>query len=134
VQNVYQAAWLVWKIALGLFIFSVLALVYQGTPAYELTRTITNAGLVSLSSVLIVGLLAVVGWEGWFNAFHQVFFSPGTWLFYRTDTLIRLFPEKFWFDGALTVSGLSLAGGILFAWVGGRIQSWMVRSQVPVVK
>jgi hypothetical protein len=34
--------------------------------------------------------------------------------------LIRLFPEKFWFDAALTISGLSLAGGLLFALIGWR--------------
>jgi hypothetical protein len=27
--------------------------------------------------------------------FHQIFFSAGTWMFLYSDTLIRLFPERF---------------------------------------
>ncbi|HWQ83973.1 MAG TPA: TIGR01906 family membrane protein, partial [Anaerolineales bacterium] len=31
-----------------------------------------------------------------FVAFHEVFFAEGTWTFYYSDTLIRMFPERFW--------------------------------------
>jgi integral membrane protein (TIGR01906 family) len=69
-----------------------------------------------------VGALAIAAWRVWFVAFHQVFFAPGTWTFNTSDTLIRLFPEKFWFDAVLTISGLSLAGGLLLALVGWRFK------------
>lgn len=39
-----------------------------------------------------------------------------------SDTLIRLFPERFWFDAALTIAGLSLLGGLLLALIGWRWQ------------
>lgn len=63
-------------------------------------------------------VLAIIGWNTWFTAFHQLFFLPGTWTFTQTDTLIRLFPLPFWFDGVLTVSALTLAGGILLGVMG----------------
>ena len=47
-----------------------------------------------------------------FVAFHQVFFDPGTWIFLWSDTLIRLFPERFWRDVFIYVGVLSLAGGL----------------------
>jgi len=47
-----------------------------------------------------------------FVAFHNVFFEPGTWTFFYSDTLIRLFPERFWRDVFLMVGALSLAGGL----------------------
>jgi uncharacterized membrane protein len=45
-------------------------------------------------------------------AFHNVFFEPGTWKFLFSDTLIRLFPQRFWQDLFLIVGGLSLVGGL----------------------
>ena len=50
-----------------------------------------------------------------FVEFHNVFFSPGTWTFRFSDTLIRLFPERFWRDTFLVVGVISLIGGLLFA-------------------
>jgi integral membrane protein (TIGR01906 family) len=55
---------------------------------------------------------AVVAWDTFFTAFHQLFFAGGTWVFAYSDTLIRLFPEQFWFDAALTVGGLTLLGAL----------------------
>jgi hypothetical protein len=51
-------------------------------------------------------------------------------MFNYSDTLIRLFPEKFWFDAALTISGLSLLGGLLLALTGWR---WQPKRQVEPV-
>ena len=49
--------------------------------------------------------------------FHQIFFESGTWTFLFSDTLIRLFPERFWRDTFLAVGllsgGVGLALGIL---------------------
>ena len=122
VQNVYQAVWLVWRIAAGIVLLAALALVWrtEGQPA--LAAAIKWGGLLTAVLVAVVGLLAVIAWRFWFVAFHQIFFTPGTWMFAYSDTLIRLFPEKFWFDAALTISGLSLFGGLLLALIGWRWQ------------
>ena len=50
-----------------------------------------------------------------FTWFHQLFFSSGTWLFYTSDTLIRLFPLRFWRDAFIFVGLLSLiiAGSVI---------------------
>jgi uncharacterized membrane protein len=58
----------------------------------------------------------------WFVAFHQIFFTSGSWTFNTSDTLIRHFPEHFWYDAALTISGLSLAGGLAIALIGRYVQ------------
>ncbi len=64
-----------------------------------------------LTVVLIAATLAIViiAFGVIFVAFHEVFFDSGTWTFYYSDSLIRLFPERFWRDTFLAV-GL-LAGG-----------------------
>ena len=122
VQNVYQAVWLVWRIAAGITLLAALALAWRTEARPDLAATIKWGGLLTASLVAVVGLLAVIAWRFWFVAFHQIFFAPGTWMFDYSDTLIRLFPEKFWFDAALTLSGLSLFGGLLLALVGWRWQ------------
>ena len=58
----------------------------------------------------VVIVLAVVGWNVFFTGFHTLLFEDGTWYFLTSDTLIRLFPEQFWFDAALTVGALAVVG------------------------
>jgi uncharacterized membrane protein len=48
-----------------------------------------------------------------FVAFHNVFFQAGTWQFLFSDTLIRLFPERFWQDTFIALGVLAGGGGLL---------------------
>jgi uncharacterized membrane protein len=50
--------------------------------------------------------------------FHELLFPPGTWTFNYSDSLIRLFPEMFWFDIGVLISGLALALGVVAALTG----------------
>jgi integral membrane protein (TIGR01906 family) len=113
VQVVFQGARVVWLV-------SLIALALAGLRAGKtpdtravFIRSIGVGGALTSMLVLSAGALALVAWQAWFQFFHQAFFQAGTWTFATSDTLIRLFPEKFWFDAALTVTGLSLAAGIL---------------------
>ncbi len=62
--------------------------------------------LIGLIGVII--LFVLVSFNQLFTWFHQLFFTSGTWTFYTSDTLIRLFPMRFWQDAFLFVGGLSL--------------------------
>jgi uncharacterized membrane protein len=42
-----------------------------------------------------------------------MFFAQGTWQFLYSDTLIRMFPEQFWFDAALVIGTLTSLGAIV---------------------
>ena len=62
-------------------------------------------------------VFSLLAFRAFFTAFHRVFFEGDTWLFHYSDTLIRLFPERFWQDAFLWLGGLSLlAGGLLTRW------------------
>jgi integral membrane protein (TIGR01906 family) len=65
-----------------------------------------------------IALFILVGWSFFFVFFHDLLFPPGTWTFYYTDSLIRLFPEQFWFDMGLILSLTPLALGIVLTAVG----------------
>lgn len=88
-----------------------------------LRRAMARGGWVTLSGIALLVILVALYWDFFFTAFHQLFFESGTWRFEYSDTLIRLFPEFFWFNAALTIGGLTATGAlllILIAWVWGR--------------
>jgi len=65
-----------------------------------------SGGLLTVGLLLAGGVLMVARWEVFFTAFHDLFFPPGTWIFPTADTLIRLFPVRFWMNVAAVVVGL----------------------------
>lgn len=63
---------------------------------------------LTLGLIAAIVIISVTSWDTFFTTFHTLFFAGGTWQFAYSDTLIRLFPEQFWFDAALIIGGLSL--------------------------
>ncbi len=75
-----------------------------------------RGGWLMLALAVIVGVIATFGSMGsgdlfwaFFAGFHGLFFEGNSWLFYYSDTLIRLYPLKFWEDAVLYI------GVIIFA-------------------
>lgn len=69
-----------------------------------------------IGTIITVGILVDpnVFWE-FFTVFHGLFFEGDTWLFAYSDTLIRLFPIRFWQDTFLFAALMVLGGGLLLA-------------------
>ncbi len=118
VRAVFQAVFRVWQVTLILILLLGFILRRSGERT-TLASAIQSGGLLTSGIILSIALLAIFAWQFWFEMFHLFFFDPGSWLFSYSDTLIRLFPVEFWFDATLTISVLSLAGGLLFALIGG---------------
>lgn len=100
-------------------IYAVSLLVVGGSLAALFLRRATRAaaadallasGLAAIAILLLLVALVLFGWSTFFTRFHEIFFPAGNWTFDYDSSLIRLFPEKFWFDG-----GLLLVGGALTA-------------------
>lgn len=83
---------------------------------HALLVALKNGALLTLSSILAIVLLSILAWDFFFTNFHNLFFEEGTWQFYYSDTLIRLFPEQLWFDAALLVGGLTVAEAVII-WI-----------------
>ncbi len=66
-----------------------------------------------LGLIIAILFMVVVSFNQLFTWFHQVFFESGTWRFYTSDTLIRLFPMRFWQDAFIFVGVLSLTFGTI---------------------
>jgi integral membrane protein (TIGR01906 family) len=81
-------------------------------------RTLMYAGLATVIALAAIALFILIGWNTFFVQFHQLLFPAGTWTFAYSDSLIRLFPEQFWFDIGVLVSVSTLLQGIILALAG----------------
>jgi integral membrane protein (TIGR01906 family) len=81
-------------------------------------RAMTHGGLATAILLLAIALFILLAWNVFFVQFHELLFPPGTWTFSYSDGLIRLFPEKFWFDLGVILSGGTLLEGVVLAIIG----------------
>lgn len=77
--------------------------------AYE---AIFRGGVATMLVLLLIGLFIVLAWSIFFVQFHELLFPPDTWTFAYSDSLIRLFPEQFWFDFGVLLSGFAFLLGV----------------------
>jgi integral membrane protein (TIGR01906 family) len=116
VKNVLGKALNVWLISLG-------ALVVLGAWAWFghwwdlFKHGLGRGGWLTVILVATVLIFVIFGFGVFFVFFHDIFFQPGTWMFLWSDTLIRLFPERFWRDIFILVGALSLGGGLALAYL-----------------
>jgi integral membrane protein (TIGR01906 family) len=116
VKAVTQSAFAV-AMTLGL-VWIAGAFLFRRQPT-RIGQILIYGGLVTIGLIAAIVIAVVVNWDFFFTGFHQIFFEGGTWQFAYSDTLIRLFPEQFWFDAALLIGGFTLIGAVLLI-LGGR--------------
>ncbi len=118
VKGVVRGSLRVWYITLAiLFALGISAWRRNWLPLY--LNGLRRGGWWMIGLALSLGLIAGVGilldpdvfWK-FFTLFHQVFFEGDSWLFLYSDTLIRLFPIRFWQDAVLAAAVISLGGGL----------------------
>ena len=79
---------------------------------------LSKGGWLTIVIITIILLGVFVSFNILFTGFHRIFFEGDTWLFYPSDTLIRLFPERFWQDVFIWLGGLSLLQALLAIKIG----------------
>jgi len=103
-----------------LTLVSVAGLSLDDRQRLRLLKAGMNGGVLTVF-VIVGGLGGVTLAFDWlFTQFHRLFFEGSTWIFPTSDTLIRLFPERFWIDAFALVFG-----GALLEGVGIAILSWL---------
>lgn len=115
VKRVVRGAMLVWWGSLALMALGVF-LGWRFDKIAEVRYALARGGLWTMALLAAIVLFVLVAFNTFFVAFHRVFFEGNTWLFLYSDTLIRLFPERFWQDAFLAVGGLALLGGAALYW------------------
>jgi len=121
VKRVTQGALRVWYVSLALLtLLGIWA--WFGGWWQEYRFGLMRGGWLMIGLAVTIGLIVVVGivinpnvfWN-FFAGFHSLFFEGDSWLFLFSDTLIRLFPIRFWQDAFLLAAGIALGGGIALA-------------------
>ena len=121
VKRVTQGALQFWYLALAiLLLLGVWAWFGEWWDFYRLG--LIRGGWLMVGLAVTIGLIVVVGilinpnvFDTFFIAFHSLFFEGDSWLFLFSDTLIRLFPVRFWEDAFLWAAVIALGGGIALA-------------------
>jgi integral membrane protein (TIGR01906 family) len=83
----------------------------------DFRKMVSIGGLVTVFVIATVVILIFLNFNQVFTGFHSIFFEGDTWLFKFSDTLIRLFPIRFWQDAFIFVGFFALALGLLVWWL-----------------
>ena len=119
---------LVWGVYLAgalsglyLVITTALAAVRHGRRFIEtVARRALWGGGLTIALLAAVGLFAVVGFDTLFLKFHQLSFANDLWqLDPRTDILVVLFPQDFWFDATMWLATRAATGALAIAILSG---------------
>jgi integral membrane protein (TIGR01906 family) len=114
VQGMFKARVLTFAF---LVIFGIIA--WRNHWLGEYFRSISTGGWATLGLVGLLIMSVFLDFSALFTGFHRIFFTGDTWLFYTSDSLIRLFPERFWSDAFIYIGIFTIIGG-LAAIFGGR--------------
>jgi len=75
-------------------------------------------GLLTIGIIVALAVFAISGFERAFEHFHLIAFSNDLWrLDPRTDHLIQMFPEEFWFDVTMFTGLLTVAEAVILCLV-----------------
>ena len=119
VKGLVRGMYLVGALALAAMLAVMLAGLwfYRGAYGRYMARFVLWGSGSALALVMLLGLAVLTFFDALFLAFHLVSFSNDLWqLDPRTDYLLIMFPQGFWFDAAVRVAVTTIAGaGLLFA-------------------
>ena len=81
-----------------------------------LAKRLRNVGIVTIPTILGIGLLLAMAFPALFHAFHVISFSNSFWMLDpRTDYLVRLFTYQFFLEATLLIVGATLTELTLIA-------------------
>lgn len=78
-------------------------------------RGLSNAGMITSGFMLLVLAGVALSFDTIFTWFHKIFFEDGTWMFLTSDSLIRMYPTRFWMDIFIYIGAfVILVGGAMW--------------------
>lgn len=115
VKVVARAAFRVHIVLSVMLLAAIVALGWHRETRHDLWLGLAGGGVFTFGLTITLVVLTLAAWDVFFDGFHGMFFAHDSWRFYNHDTLIRLYPEQFWFDAAITIGALTIlgAGGLV---------------------
>lgn len=69
---------------------------------------LARGAVLTVVLAVAVAIVAATSYSSFETPFHTIFFERDTWRFAETDTLRRLYPDRFWLDTAIVIGGLAV--------------------------
>ena len=114
------------KLVRGVYVLAIASAVYllamtlvgfarqRGQFTQLLATRLAMGGGLTLSLLILFSTVAAFGFDSLFVKFHELSFANDFWqLDPRTDYLVRIFPDNFWFDATLWVAVRAIIGALL---------------------
>lgn len=113
------------KIWYGIIAFFILMILWSWLGKWQTTfwGAISRGGWLTVGVIIAILAMIALNFNEFFTVFHHLFFTGDTWLFYESDSLIRLFPLKLWSDGFTFVGIFSMTAGVVLSAIGHRLKS-----------
>lgn len=100
-----------WRILLALLvILGVWA--WRGNWGRAYLQAMAAGGKLAIGLIFFILIAVAISFRELFTIFHRVFFTGDTWLFQYSDTLIRLFPLRFWQDSFIAMGLFTILGAV----------------------
>lgn len=115
VKGLFQIVFRVQEVSLVLVLtFVTVVFIWSGEQSLRaLARYLAWGAVATILLIAMLGGAVLLDFDRIFVQFHEVSFSNDLWrLNPATDRLIQMFPERFFFDAALFVGLLSIAGAL----------------------
>jgi integral membrane protein (TIGR01906 family) len=113
VQKVYDALTVAGVIAGVVVAGGIVTLWTLAGARQRVPAALLGGSLITLGLLIGIGVYMALNWDQFFTNFHRVFFEGDSWLFLHSDTLIRLFPMRFWMDVAAALVGLLVLEAVI---------------------
>jgi integral membrane protein (TIGR01906 family) len=107
-----------WAGLLGMVVFGLALWRLSGMD--DVWRALRTGAVWTWMVMAALALALLASFSFVFVGFHHIFFQGDTWLFLYTDTLIRLFPERFWQQVFAFITLVTVAGAGLIWWLASR--------------
>jgi integral membrane protein (TIGR01906 family) len=101
------------QLALGVWVVGLASVVILGVVMHRTGQrdafwaSLRLGAKIMLWFLLVLSITLIVSFSFVFVGFHRIFFEGDTWLFRYSDTLIRLFPVRFWQVVFIFIIGLT---------------------------
>ena len=108
VQKTFAAWWGLLVIVLGVGIWA-----WRIHWFSNYLKSLSRGGWLTIGLLLVVAVFVMTSFYDLFTWFHELFFKEGSWMFAYSDTLIRLFPLRFWQDAFIFAGVIAIVGGLV---------------------
>ncbi|MBM3189766.1 MAG: TIGR01906 family membrane protein [Chloroflexi bacterium] len=112
VKGVTDGFFRAYAVALVLALLCIAAL-WRSSQRERLPAALRQGVWIICGLMLLILASSLIDFDVFFTRFHQLFFQPGTWVFYVEDTLIQLYPLPFWIDTVWKLAITIMVEGLL---------------------